>query len=94
MYSAQELGRIIRLYRAIKGYSQKEFADECGINERTLMNIEYASRNPHLGTLLCIANTIGISAATLIGDVETKVNPANAKVYEKCAEIVIGGYDK
>lgn len=94
MYSVQELGKIIRLYRKAQGYTQKEFADECGINVCTLINIEYYRRNPHLGTLLCIANTIGISAATLIGDVETKVNPANAKVYEKCAEIVIGGYDK
>lgn len=94
MYSAQELGRIIRLYRAIKGYSQKEFANECGINERTLMNIEYASRNPHLGTLLCIANAIGISVETLLGVGEADMNPANMKIYEKCVEIVMGGYDK
>ena len=94
MYSAKELGRILRLYRRIKGYTQEEFADKCGINMRTLQNIEYANRYPHMSTLLCIANTIGIPSETFLGAAETKINSTNAKIYETCAEIVMGGNDK
>ena len=94
MYSAKQIGKMIRMYRSLNGYSQAEFAEMCGIHQKTLKSIEYAGRLPRGETIVRLAKATGISPTTLFGEPEMKINQRNEKLYRICASFVLGGIDK
>lgn len=94
MYSAKQIGKMIRMYRTLNGFSQAEFAEKCGIHQQTLKNIEYGGRFPRGETIIRLAKAIGISPTTLFGEPEIKINQRNEKLYLICASFVLGGNDK
>lgn len=94
MYSAKQIGKMIRMYRSLNGYSQAEFAKMCGVHQQTLKNIEYGGRFPRGETIICLAKAMGISLTTLFGEPEMEINQSNEKLYHICANLVLGGMDK
>lgn len=55
------VGFLIRNFRIAAEMTQKELADNCGLNESTIRNYELGNRYPDEATLLNIANNLGVS---------------------------------
>ena len=56
-----KVGNILSKLRKEKGWTQKELADKCGLNESTIRNYELGNRYPDATTLLNIANNLNVS---------------------------------
>ena len=55
------VGYLIRNFRIASDMTQKELANNCGLNESTIRNYELGNRYPNKSTLLNIANHLGVS---------------------------------
>lgn len=66
----QNFGNKIRRLREENGYTQYDFAFECGISEAYYGRIERGEYSPSLKTIFKIARTLGISISDLVKDVE------------------------
>lgn len=70
MTSKRQLGMRIRYLREQHGYSQLDFAIECGINRNYLCDLERGKRNPTLDILERIAHGFNISLEELFKGIE------------------------
>ncbi len=58
-------GRAIRELREERGISQEAFALKCGIDRSHYGGIERGERNPSLGTVFKIADTLGVPPSAI-----------------------------
>ena len=58
---SNEIGNRIREARVQAGLKQKELAEKIGVSESRVSQYEKGSQNPRIGTLLKIADALGIS---------------------------------
>jgi XRE family transcriptional regulator, regulator of sulfur utilization len=65
------LGQLIRVRRDALGISQEDLAHEAGMDRSHLGAIERGEGNPAYGSLLAIAEALGVSLAKLQDAVET-----------------------
>jgi transcriptional regulator with XRE-family HTH domain len=65
------LGQLIRVRRDALGISQEDLAHEAGMDRSHLGAIERGEGNPAYGSLLAIAEALGVSLAKLQDSVET-----------------------
>ncbi len=61
----QKFGNRVRKLRKSKGWSQEEFADECGLHRTYIGAIERGERNVSLNNIHAIAKALGISVKDL-----------------------------
>ena len=61
----QKFGNRVRKLRKGKGWSQEEFADECGLHRTYIGAIERGERNVSLKNIHAIAKALGISVKEL-----------------------------
>jgi transcriptional regulator with XRE-family HTH domain len=61
----QKFGNRVRKLRKNKGWSQEEFADECGLHRTYIGAIERGERNVSLNNIHAIAKALGISVKDL-----------------------------
>jgi len=61
----QKFGNRVRKLRKGKGWSQEEFADECGLHRTYIGAIERGERNVSLNNIYAIAKALGISVKEL-----------------------------
>jgi len=61
----QKFGNRVRKLRKGKGWSQEEFADECGLHRTYIGAIERGERNVSLNNIHAIAKAFGISVKEL-----------------------------
>jgi transcriptional regulator with XRE-family HTH domain len=61
----QKFGNRVRKLRKGKGWSQEEFADECGLHRTYIGAIERGERNVSLNNIHAIAKALGISVKEL-----------------------------
>lgn len=61
----QKFGNRVRKLRKDKGWSQEEFADECGLHRTYIGAIERGERNVSLNNIHAIAKALGISVKEL-----------------------------
>ncbi len=59
-------GRRIRAFRKLKGFTQKELADELGISVSVLGEVERGTRYPSSELMSCIARILNIKLNELI----------------------------
>ncbi|GAA1353140.1 helix-turn-helix domain-containing protein [Falsarthrobacter nasiphocae] len=59
--STARIGQALREARAMEGLSQRIIAELSGISERTLRDIERGSPSPSLGSVLAVAETLGMT---------------------------------
>lgn len=62
----KKLGQRIRELRSDHGWSQERLADECGLDRSYMGGIERGERNVGIDNICRIAETLGVSPATLI----------------------------
>ena len=68
------IGKNIKKYRSVKGFTQKELAEKSNISRSYLADLERDRYNPSLDVLKLIANSLEVDLSELLG--ETK-QPAN-----------------
>ncbi len=56
----------LREYRRIRGFSQEELAEMCGLHRTYVGSVERQERNVTLSTLEALATALGISAPELL----------------------------
>lgn len=61
------LSKNMKAFRALQKKSQQQFAQELGISKSTLHEIEH-DKNPHLDTLICISERLGVPLIALLSD--------------------------
>ena len=61
MAGLQELGDAIRSARREAGLSQVELAELVGLSDRTLRDIERGSTSPSIGSIMRVADALGLS---------------------------------
>lgn len=61
------IGKQIKYYRQLQGYTQKRLAEECGLAIGTIQQYELEKREPKLEMLIKIVNVLDISMDTLLG---------------------------
>ena len=52
------LARRIKAIRVLRGYTQKELAEKCGMSSQTLSNIEWGKSDFRIGTLKVIEEVL------------------------------------
>ena len=65
---SRSLGKKLRAYRSICGWSQEACAEKIGITPRYLADLERGDKSPTLETFICILNTLGASADDVLQD--------------------------
>ncbi|XKH58391.1 helix-turn-helix domain-containing protein (plasmid) [Citricoccus nitrophenolicus] len=55
------LGRTLRMARKTAGITQEELADLVGVSDRTVRHIEKGSSAPSIGSVVAIANALGLT---------------------------------
>lgn len=60
------MGERLRSCRVAKKMTMKEFAEQCGISERYLADIERGIKAPKLETFVGIVNAVGVSPEYLL----------------------------
>ncbi len=63
---ASILAENLRAYRKIKGLSQEELADMCGLHRTYVGSVERGERNATLSTLETLATALGVSVPELL----------------------------
>ena len=63
---AKLFGRNLCLVRRCRGLSQESLAQRTGLSRDTIYKIELGLRSPRLGTLLALADSLGVDAAELL----------------------------
>jgi transcriptional regulator with XRE-family HTH domain len=63
----------LREARAQKGLSQEQLAEAAGLDRSFVSLVERGIQSPNLVVLLKVAEVLGVSAADLIGRVESSV---------------------
>jgi transcriptional regulator with XRE-family HTH domain len=62
----RRVGQNVRKYRETKGWSQEEFADQCGLHRTYISGVERGVRNPTVVVLAKIAKALKVSAGQLL----------------------------
>lgn len=69
----EAFGESLREARQRAGISQEKLAHQCGLDRTTLSLLERGKQQPTLGTILLLADHLGIRASTLVARVEDKI---------------------
>jgi transcriptional regulator with XRE-family HTH domain len=67
---------MLRQIRELAGYSQQELADESGVSQHTISEIELGRRKPQGRTLRKLAEILGVEVADLLGGSKPPLGPA------------------
>jgi len=62
----RRVGQNVRKFRLAKGWSQEEFADECGLHRTYVSGVERGVRNPTITVLQKIAKALKVSPGALL----------------------------
>jgi transcriptional regulator with XRE-family HTH domain len=62
----RRVGQNVRKFRLAKGWSQEEFADECGLHRTYVSGVERGVRNPTITVLQKIAKALKVTAGQLL----------------------------
>lgn len=62
----KRLGDNVRRLRREKGWSQEEFADRSSIHRTYVSDVERGARNPTITVVQKLADSLGVSAGTLL----------------------------
>jgi transcriptional regulator with XRE-family HTH domain len=62
----RRVGQNVRKFRLAQGWSQEEFADQCGLHRTYVSGVERGVRNPTVTVLQKIAKALKVSAGQLL----------------------------
>ena len=82
------LGTNILKARQAKGWTQDFAAEKCGLSENYFRQIELGNKVPRLETFVRIAETLGVSADSLLyGNLTTTHAARSAEMMDKLSEL-------
>lgn len=62
----RRVGQNVRKYRLIKGWSQEEFAEQCGLHRTYVSGVERGVRNPTTTVLHKLAKALRVTPSQLL----------------------------
>lgn len=62
----RRVGQNVRKFRQAKGWSQEEFADECGLHRTYVSGVERGVRNPTITVLHRLAKALRVTPSQLL----------------------------
>jgi transcriptional regulator with XRE-family HTH domain len=65
----EQFARNLRRRRQAAGLSQEQLADRTGLHPTEISRLERAAREPRLGTMLKLAQGLGIGLEKLVADI-------------------------
>ena len=74
-----EITELLKTLRAKKGYTMKQVAELCGMNEQVYRNYENGSRNPGVPALCKFADLYGVTVDFLLGRENKDADVSNDK---------------
>lgn len=74
-----EITELLKELRAKKGYTMKQVAELCGMNEQVYRNYENGSRNPGVPALCKFADLYGVTVDFLLGRENKDADVSNDK---------------
>jgi transcriptional regulator with XRE-family HTH domain len=78
-YVIESVARAVRATRRSRGLSLDQLAVRAGVSKGALVSLESAAANPTLGTLVRLADALGVPVSALVGGVrESTVRVADA----------------
>lgn len=63
---AQAIGSRVREHRQARGWTLEQLVEHAGISRRMLINVEQASANPSISTLLKLSEALGVGLPALV----------------------------
>lgn len=66
----EQVGKHLKMIRNVKRFSQKQFSEFLGVSLRSYEKWEQGNRLPDLGSLIKIADRLGVSIDWLVGRTE------------------------
>jgi transcriptional regulator with XRE-family HTH domain len=66
----EEIGDILKERRQFLHLTQEDMEELCGINKKTIQQVEMGKGNPSLETLGRLANTLGMELMVQVKDLE------------------------
>lgn len=82
------VGKNIRKYRLEKKIMQETLAEKTDLSANYIGMIERGEKTPSLSTLICIANSLGVTADMLLSDViEQAYNVKTSVLLDKIAAL-------
>ena len=81
-----EIGKRIKVLREEKNVTQKEAAQQIGIQQSTLSKYERGIQNPRFQELCLISDWLGVSVDYLLGRTDIKSTPTDGKL-QAAAEV-------
>jgi transcriptional regulator with XRE-family HTH domain len=75
-------GKVLRVFRNRTGISQEGLAEAAGLDRSFVSLIERGIQTPNVVVLLRISAVLGVSASTLIGEVEETLRTSKRLVEE------------
>jgi len=70
---AEAFGQVLQELRARKGLTQEALAHEAGTERSHISALERAEKGPSLGTILRLAQALGVSAGEIVSMVEDRL---------------------
>lgn len=67
------LGEAVRAERLSKDWSQEELAERASLNRSYVTDLENGNRTPNLGTLVSLAEALGMKASGLLAAGEARL---------------------
>lgn len=71
--AGQIFGEVLREIRKESRKTQEELALDCGLDRTYISLLERGERQPTLQTLLSLSQNLGVSAATMVALVESRL---------------------
>jgi transcriptional regulator with XRE-family HTH domain len=80
-------GKVLRVFRNRTGISQEGLAEAAGLDRSFVSLIERGIQTPNVVVLLKISEVLGVSASTLIGEVEETLRTSQGLAEEPGAPL-------
>jgi transcriptional regulator with XRE-family HTH domain len=79
----KKIGKVIKNYRILKGFSQKEIADLIGVNATIISNIENGITEIRIPILKKIADALGVTIDEILQEAEKDIEEPKNETKEK-----------
>jgi len=81
VYSAQDLGEVIRSARMLRKMTQRELAAELGVTQAWISSVEKGNEKSQIGGVLRLASFLDINLKALWGEKPEPIDTDMAKRY-------------
>lgn len=74
MTHEKAFGKVLQRFRKAKGLSQEELSFRSQLDRTFISRLESGLRQPTIATIIKLAKALGVSAASIVAEVEDVIN--------------------